>query len=91
MKRFREGFAVFFQRIYSGFLSREHSKEVLDFMLGKKLRTEADWYARGYLRYLAIAKTQSVEKALQIGLGGSVKEWLKAARLAFQRLGLEFI
>jgi hypothetical protein len=90
-KRFSEGFATFFERTRSGFTNRTVTKGVQDVLSGRKLKGETDWYVRGYLRFLAITKANSVEMALQVGLHASVEEWLKIVRLSCQHLGLDFI
>jgi hypothetical protein len=91
-KRFTEGFAVFFERVHSGYTTKGVVRGVEQILSGqKKLKGHVDWYARGYLRFLAIAKAESVERALEVGLTGSVSDWLKVVRASCRSLGIEYV
>jgi hypothetical protein len=88
---FTEGFATFASRISTGNTSRMIQIGMNLLLAGQKMPSDLKSYVIGYFRFLAIAKANTADFALNVGLTNSIKEWKTECLYACKSLGIPYI
>lgn len=86
---FTEGFATFAARITTGNIGSSTELVMIGALTKMNYIRRSDDYVVGYSRFKAIAKANSADFALHLGLEGSLSEWEAEAEASFRKLGVE--